>query len=712
MTVPAHPSHVASPAASGPAPHSFWQRYRVIIVAVTLFIVIDLGVLMLNFYTSFKIAEDAVSVNLSGRQRMLSQRMTKALLTLELERRDGRDTGPAREELRSVVDLFDRTLHGFNTGATVPGGDGNPVYLTAVADDGGRKVVADALARWAPYRLALAPVLEGRASPSQLGIAVAYARNENLRMLELMNDLTSVLEVNATRRADFLRMVQSVGILLALLNFIYILYKFLSSLRRADQATEAVNEENREILDSVREGLFLLHPDFTLGTQISRSVGTLLGRAPRPGDRLPDLLGPLLFEKDLKDARDYMELLFSPHVLENLVHSINPLSCVEVKTLNALGKEERKFLSFSFNRVLDDGRVRHLLVTMQDITARVALEQQIDAERGRARQEFSSLVQALGADTGALRHFVARAETQLLQVNSLLRSLSEQAGTAEVRKTLEKVFRLVHTFKGEAAALHLDLLADMAHNFEDELQQLHNKDRLNGDSLIQLPLQLEGLLEKIAVFKQIPLNPGTSDDPAQTADHALARALQLASRAAADLGKQVHTRLVFEDGALEHPWAQDPELGSLVIQLARNAIAHGIETPAERSAAGKPEAGLLTLTLARRASGELEIHLRDDGRGLQPAAVRQRLLDLGWYPPAELDRLSDLQILGQITKPGFSTAEPGGIHAGRGVGLDAVLQEVVRLGGRLWARSSPGRGSTFGIVLPGESRREPARTPA
>ena len=680
-------------------PRSFWQRYRVIILAVTLFIVIDLGVLVLNFYTSFKIGEDAVGVNLSGRQRMLSQRMTKALLTLDMERRDGRDPAAARDELRLAVGLFDQTLRGFEGGATVPGGDGQPVHLPPAAGDAARQAVATALRLWEPYRQALAPVLEGRESPAELAAAVAYARGHNLKLLGLMNDLTTALERNATERANFLRMVQAAGILLALMNFAYILHKFLSSLRRADAAILAVNEENREILGSVREGLFLLQADFTLGTQISRSVGSLLGRTPRPGDRLPDLLEPLLFEKDLRDARDYMELLFSPHVRDNLVQNINPLSCVEVKARNALGKDERKFLSFSFNRVVEGGQVRHLLVTMQDITARIALEKQLDAERSRARQEFTSLVQALRTDSSALRGFVARAEGQLLQVNDLLRSLSEQAGTGEIRKTLDRVFRLVHTFKGEAAALNLELLAGMAHGFEDELQRLRQLDRLTGEALVHLPLPLESLLEKISAFKQLTQGGPAPTATAEAPEGALARVLALATKAGHELGKPVRTRLVLEDEALAHPRAQDPELGALAIQLVRNAVAHGLESPAERLAAGKPERGLVTLTLARRASGELELRVRDDGRGLQLAAIRQRLLDLGWYRPEQLDQFSERQVMAHIFKPGFSTVEAAGPHAGRGVGLDAVQQGASRLGAQIRLQSTPGQGTEFGLVL-------------
>jgi two-component system chemotaxis sensor kinase CheA len=690
-----------------PVSRGFWQRYRVIILAVTLFIVIDLGVLVLNFYTSFKIGEDAIGVNLSGRQRMLSQRMTKALLTVDIKQRDGRSTTAARDEFKLAVGLFERTLKGFEVGDTVPGGDGKPVYLQPAAGDAARQAVSTALTLWAPYRGVLTPVLEGRETPQELAVAVAYARANNVKLLGLMNDLTTALEKNATARANFLRMVQTVGILLALMNFAYILYKFLSSLRRADEAILEVNEENRQILDTVREGLFLLQPDFTLGVQISRSVGTLLGKAPRPGDRLLDLLGRLLFEKDLNDARDYMELLFLPHVRESLVQGVNPLTSVEVKTVNEQHLEERKFLSFSFNRVVEGGQVRHLLVTMQDITPRITLEKQLDAERSRARQEFSSLVQALRTDAGTLRSFVSRSEAQLLQVNDLLRSLSEEHGAVSPRKTLDKIFRLVHTFKGDAAALDMALLADMAHQLEEELQRLRNMEKLSGEALVNLPLTLESLLEKLGAFKLVAQahpsdaaatgNPDSAS-PAYTLS-GVNRVLILAERAASDLGKQVHTRLVLENGAQDHPRAQDEALLSLAVQLARNAVAHGIETPADRAAAGKAETGLITLTLARRASNGLELRVRDDGRGLTPGPIRQRLLELGWYQPAQLDQLSDQQILAHIFKPGFSTAAPGGEHAGRGVGLDLVQQEVARLGATMRLQSTPGQGTKFSIVL-------------
>lgn len=700
---------------------SFWQRYRVIIIAVTLFIVIDLGVLVLNFYTSFQIGEDALGVNLSGRQRMLSQRMTKALLTLDIEQRDGKDGAAASEELGKAVALFDQTFKGFQSGATVPGGDGKLVFLKAAEGERARSALSQAADIWTPYQAALQPVLSKQATPAQLAAAVGFARANNVKLLGLMNDLTTALEANATERATNLRMVQAAGILLALLNFAYILYKFLSSLRRADRQILIANTENQEILDSVREGLCLVQADLTLGTQIAASLPTLLGRPVQAGDNLLDVLAPLLFQKDLDDARNYIELLFTPHVKENLVQSINPLSGVEIKFTNALGEQEPRHLSFSFNRVVRGGQVRHLLVTVQDISQRVALEHQIEEERGRARKEFTTLVQALKTDASVLRGFIERAESQLLQVNDLLRSVSETTTEAQVRKIIDKVFRLIHTFKGEATTLDLEVLAGMAHSFENSLQSLRDTQQLHAEALLKLPLPLDQLLEKVSTFRQLtpslsslataqaasaPMSAvaaPTSTIVLPATDAPMHRLAALAHKVAQALGKEVATTVQIDGDdptvtAGQHTQLRQ-QLEDMAIQLIRNAVVHGIETPTERQVKGKSAQGHVGVQLSLLPSGGATLKVRDDGAGLNAARIKAKLLALKWYTPEQLEQLSERQITSHIFKPGFSTADDISEHAGRGVGLDAVYAQVRELGGQIRVQTASGLGTEFVVSV-------------
>jgi len=136
-----------------------------------------------------------------------------------------------------------------------------------------------------------------------------------------------------------------------------------------------------------------------------------------------------------------------------------------------------------------------------------------------------------------------------------------------------------------------------------------------------------------------------------------------------------------------------------VLHLVRNAVSHGIEPPADRAAHGKPEAGKVVARLTR-AEGEWVLVVRDDGAGLSAPRIRERLLELGWYTPEQLDTLPDRQVVSYIFKPGFSTADALSLHAGRGVGLDVVQANVQKLGARITLASTPGAYTEFRIRFP------------
>lgn len=131
--------------------------------------------------------------------------------------------------------------------------------------------------------------------------------------------------------------------------------------------------------------------------------------------------------------------------------------------------------------------------------------------------------------------------------------------------------------------------------------------------------------------------------------------------------------------------------------LVRNAIAHGIEAPADRAAAGKSEIGQIHLS-ARQEGNEFFLSFEDDGRGLDLPKIRARAVAAGLA--REDEALTDSQIADFIFMPGFSTADSVSEVAGRGVGMDVVRAEVAALGGRIDIESRPGKGTRFGIALP------------
>lgn len=131
--------------------------------------------------------------------------------------------------------------------------------------------------------------------------------------------------------------------------------------------------------------------------------------------------------------------------------------------------------------------------------------------------------------------------------------------------------------------------------------------------------------------------------------------------------------------------------------LLRNAVAHGIESPERRGAAGKPPLGQIVLGIAP-GDNDITLTLADDGAGLDFAAIRRRAVERGLL--AEDAQVDDGTLVDLIFRAGFSTAATVSEIVGRGVGLDVVRDEVVQLGGRIAVQAEPGRGTRFTIMLP------------
>jgi two-component system chemotaxis sensor kinase CheA len=163
------------------------------------------------------------------------------------------------------------------------------------------------------------------------------------------------------------------------------------------------------------------------------------------------------------------------------------------------------------------------------------------------------------------------------------------------------------------------------------------------------------------------------------------------------LGKDVE--LVLEGEGTELDRALIDDLGDPLIHLIRNAIDHGVESPEARLAAGKTPSSTVRLS-ARQEGDHIEITVRDDGRGMNPEALRRKACEKGLMDADEVDRLDAAQCLELVFLPGFSTKEEVSSISGRGVGMDVVKTGIEKLNGRIEIESETGIGTTFRISLP------------
>jgi len=170
-----------------------------------------------------------------------------------------------------------------------------------------------------------------------------------------------------------------------------------------------------------------------------------------------------------------------------------------------------------------------------------------------------------------------------------------------------------------------------------------------------------------------------------------------AREAAREAGKQV--TLALEGESVEVDNAVMELIADPLLHLVRNAIDHGIESPEERRGAGKP--GQATVTLRAYPQGSfVYVQIADDGRGMDPAALREHASRQGFLRPEQAAALSDREALTLVFLPGFSTAGAVTTTSGRGVGMDVVRTNVSRLSGEIDLHSEQGVGTRVTIKLP------------
>ncbi|GLI37768.1 chemotaxis protein CheA [Geobacter hydrogenophilus] len=166
---------------------------------------------------------------------------------------------------------------------------------------------------------------------------------------------------------------------------------------------------------------------------------------------------------------------------------------------------------------------------------------------------------------------------------------------------------------------------------------------------------------------------------------------------ARDLGKEVDLLVFGEETELDRSVVD--EIGDPLIHLIRNAMDHGLETPDERMAAGKPRKGTLILSAAHEGN-QIVISIKDDGKGIDAEKIARKAREKGLITDEQLATMGQREMLDLIFLPGFSTKEKATDLSGRGVGMDVVRTNIKKLNGIIDIKSELGQGSEFILKLP------------
>lgn len=293
------------------------------------------------------------------------------------------------------------------------------------------------------------------------------------------------------------------------------------------------------------------------------------------------------------------------------------------------------------------------------------------AEPGHAAvpEELAVAATAAGSEVDALLEMLSEA-------NMMMRNARQASGLTEQARQVSA--RLI---EAASASDHESRTQSLSEELRDTLNRLDQHLKSSLDMAEREMVQAHTAAERLRLL------------PCSSALSSVERAVR---DTAASLSKEVTFAAIGGEARLEANVLS--LMQRALLQLARNAVAHGIEMPEERLRAGKPAQGRVQIEIARRAN-RIAFVCRDDGRGIDTAAVHRAAQDSGRLAPGEKQYGSD-ELVQLLFKGGLSTAGSVTELSGRGVGLDIAREVAVRLGGEISARTTPGQGTEIELLVP------------
>jgi two-component system chemotaxis sensor kinase CheA len=500
---------------------------------------------------------------------------------------------------------------------------------------------------------------------------------------------------------------------------------------------DAGNRLTDAILKNSDQGLFLLDSKDKVLPQISRSLATLFRREDFTNLTFEKLLAPVVSAKTLTVVRNHIAGLLAnaPHEggAERRV-----LKDIEVRLTNPDGSTQTAHYWFDFDPVDTPNEAPAWLVRVTDITMQVETIRELEDLRSRTQTQGEILRGVLQMGGARFGMFLQKTDASMKTINTVLKksARAEDAFRSKLEETLEEVDRV----RREAAAFKLTGLESAARVFEDSLHDLRSRTALSGSDFLPLAVKLDQLYSQFALVKSLtvvaapvrePESPSRMTDQgtqiieaprfmaeaaataaagplsvAESVPHAAHRAAPAGSldntlQALTDhVAQEQKKGVLLESRGLDQvPAKYQATIKNVAIQLIRNAVMHGIETPATREAAGKALHGTLRLEFRRREDA-FELTFEDDGRGLIPDQVRATAVQRGIITAETAARMRDRDAIKMIFKSRFTTLGASPTDTTHGAGMSLVRRYVHEAGGKVALASLPGHETRFKIMLP------------
>lgn len=671
------------------------------IIALT---VIALVVGLSQFLVQRSIARstyDSRTINISGRQSMLSQKIAKAALEMETAKNQT-EFIESKAELVNASKLWEKSHNALQYGD-------EEMKMDNVNNS---KITLLNFLESEPYyvnmknAVDLIKILKWN-TPNRAKKMVNYAnillKNEG-KYARLMNTITFDYDNESRNRLSNLSRTEylllGIALLLLVLEAIFVfrpmikritdytakllkqeksLIKALKLQRREKAKVEYLNKQAKSVFENVGQGLFLLNDKYAISELYSKKINEIFEQDNLAKSNFLHLMRTRLVKRDQQALEMFVKHLFNPKINEVMLDQLNP---VETVTIHSDSNSQdagidTRHLKIGFSRIKDKNKIYSVLVTITDETEAVLLQEKINQSEAKNKRDSEQLLSILTVDPVALRDFLNNSEAQLNDISNRY----EKERDGNISNILNYTFNAIHNLKGNASLIDLKILVSKFDEIETIITELRGKADINYKDFIKILFEMNEAKTIIHNMKNMLLrisevNQKISEEEKANGNEKFVRSIRRGLKKLSDEAG-VRTQLNFEDNDITIPERYMLTVKDISVQLIRNSLAHGIEKELkDRLESGKSEVANINISINKTEDENFEVVYSDDGQGLDIDKICEKAVSKNVIAPDDVANMTEADKVKLIFRDDFSTSDDVDHLSGRGQGMP-LIKEII-----------------------------------
>ena len=455
------------------------------------------------------------------------------------------------------------------------------------------------------------------------------------------------------------------------------------------------------VLDNAGEGIFFLNREYEIYRYYSAALESILSIKDLENKNFISLLENRVPEQVINNVREYLELMYREDLDEEVINELNPLIDTEFFYEDEWGMwTSSKYLSFKFQRVVENDKILKLIGVVKDDSERNVLSRKLEQTENHTQKQMEWLVNILHVEPELLKDFFVGVEHELHNIELVLKNGKD---TQKPQELLENIYRSLYIIKGNASLLDLRFFTDKTTQFIEKVMALKGKKNLSGTDFVPVVVLLGDMQDTLkdvhTIFKRISHFHNHFRAKRTYESELLVNSLRNLTRG---LSKQLGKDVIFDYkdfDALSIPYMYRQLVRDVLFLLIRNAILYGIEDSDQRKSNNKSPSAVIKISSIIN-NGLLGLVLRHDGRIDRIERLLQKLIN---FDEEDVEKRSDwegMQVTQLLFMPNIQTGDEKELLTNYSMDIEALKKKLKEKKGRLKITFTSEESCEFTVLFP------------